>query len=415
MAFPDASILAEQLRAHPFLASHLSRLCDRCDQRGNLTGRIKLGDSSLPPDEFRVLRMIFGQALGTNRQGEHRLDLDRFLAGVPDRDAWFAELYDALGRQRRNRPTERVRQEALWERIRSQFRLAYPDLGGVHDLLREQTGGTRMLSDAAEARDILTEWSILADAIVFLQSSRTHIGLSDLGARFLNDSKALRSGRLRTMLCRWLAAVADEGEADDIQVLARFGVVDNPTSIKVTLFGDLRYRCDGRELDWPCRLHAAGESVTLSLDNLDAITDADFGGSKTIVTCENETPFNRLIREKCQLPVIYTAGFPNAAVRNLIRKLPPDTRLLHWGDSDLAGYRIAHILSRLRPLSLWRCTVEDLRRHEHALKPLAHADGNAIHRFLESKPDVPFASELLFTAEHGWLEQESWSPASFGG
>ncbi|MDX9978706.1 MAG: DUF2399 domain-containing protein [Lentisphaeria bacterium] len=410
---PDASILAEKLHAHPCLAPHLSCLADRCDRRGDLTGRVKLGDSSLPPDELRLLRLLFGQALKTSAKGEHRLDLDRFLAGVPGREAWIAELYGALGRQRRNRPRERDQEEALWRRLLGQFRLAYPGIEGVHRLL--EAGSSRRPAGPDEARGILAEWSALAEAVVFLQSSRRHVGLSELGARFLNDSKALRSGRLRALLCRWLEAVADEGEGDDAGVLARFGVADNPTSIKVTLFGPLRYRWQDREMDWPRQLHAAGESATLSLDNLDAIAAADFADHDTVVTCENETPFNRLIREKCGFPVIYTAGFPNAAVRSLIRNLPPDTRLLHWGDSDLAGYRIAHILSRLRPLALWRCSLADLERHRQALKPVSETERDAILRFLESTPGFPFAAELRFTAEHGWLEQESWSPASFRG
>lgn len=410
---PDASILAEQLHAHPCLAPHLACLADRCDRRGDLTGRIKLGDTSLPPEELRVLRLLFGQALKTSAKDEHRLDLDRFLGGVPDREVWIAELYSALGRQRRNRLREKVQEETLWRQLLGRFRLTYPGIESVHRLL--EAGSSRRPANPDEARGILAEWSALAEAVVFLQSSRTHTGLSELGARFLNDSKALRSGRLRALLCRWLEAVADEGESDDAGVLARFGVADNPTSIKVTLFGPLRYRWQGGEMDWPRQLHAAGESATLSLDNLDAIAAADFAGHGTVVTCENETPFNRLIREGCEFPVIYTAGFPNAAVRNLIRKLPPATRLLHWGDSDLAGYRIAHILSRLRPLSLWRCTLADLERHRHALKPVSETERDAIGRFLESTPGFPFAAELRLTAAHGWLEQESWSPSSSGG
>jgi hypothetical protein len=412
MASTSASILAEQLRAHPFLQSHLSHLCDRCDKVGDLAGKTKLGDSSLPPEEYRALRVVFGQALKTSANGVHRLDLDCFLDAVSDREVWIAALYAVLGRQRRNRRAERLQQEARWQKLLGQFRLAYPGLGPVHSLLEEGTGKPQALADVSEFRCIPAEWSALADAVVFLQTSEIHVGLSELGARFFNNSKALRSGRLRTMLCQWLAAMADEGETNDTEIMARFGVVDNPTSIKVTLFGPLRYRCGEKELDWPCQLYASGQSVTLSLDNLDAMTEAEFCGIRTVVTCENETPFNRLIRDRHRFPVIYTAGFPNAAVRGLIRRLPPDTRLLHWGDSDLAGYRIAHILSRLRSLSLWRCDLHDLERHQYALRPLKPAGKDAILRFLAGNPEFRFGPELRFTAEHGWLEQESWSPAS---
>ena len=404
------SILAEHLGRHPSLAAHLSRLCDRCDKRGELAGTIKLADSSLPIGEYRALHSLFGPALKTSARGERRLDLTRFLASVPDADAWIEELYTALGRQRRDLVDEATQSQAIWQQLLGQFRLSYPDLLSVHRLLQSQSARHSLL-DEAKADALRTEWFRLAETVRHLQANRQQVGLSDLGARFFNDSKTLRAGRLRTILCQWLHALNSEDAAEDIEpadMLSRYGVTDNPTSIKVTFFGPLRYRRNGAWLDWPCQLHRQGESTTLSLDNLAGIERAEFVGNPTVVTCENETPFNNLVREDTPFAVVYTGGFPNAAVRALLGKLPVHTLLRHWGDSDRAGYQIARILSHIHPLSLWRCQLDDLQRHRHALKPVSAAEQLAIQRALAESPDHPFAPELQFTAQHGWLEQESW-------
>jgi len=404
------SILAEYLGRHPSLAAHLARLCDRCDKRGELGGTIKLGDSSLPMDEYRALHSLFGPALKTSARGERRLELTRFLASVPDANAWIEELYTALGRQRRNLVDEASQSQSLWEQLLGQFQLSYPELPAVHRWLQGQSARHGRL-DESKASALRTEWFRLAETVRHLQANRQQVGLSDLGARFFNDSKALRSGRLRTALCQWLHALDSEGTDANIEatdVLSRYGVTDNPTSVKVTLFGPLRYRKHGVWLDWPCQLHRQGESTTLSLDNLAGIESAEFVGNHTVITCENETPFNNLIRESIPCPVVYTGGFPNAAVRALLEKLPARSQLRHWGDSDRAGYQIARILAHIRPLVLWRCQLADLERHRHALKPVSDAERLAIEQALADTPDHPFAPELQFTARHGWLEQESW-------
>ena len=404
-------ILAEHLARTPALRSHLARLCDRCDRQGELKGTAKLGDASLPAEERRALAALFGGSLKTTARGEHRLDLARFLASVPDEQGWVAELYQALGRRPGNLARQQARARTFWRQLVDQIRLAFPDLAPIHQLLAGQEERRANGLDGNRAQALRDEWFALAEAVSLLRRNRRQIGLSDLGARFFGDSKALRSGRLRTTLCQWLDAL-DAGDAteetESADLLARYGVADNPTSIKVTLFGRLRYCGSEGWTDWPCPLRGRGQSATLSLDNLAGVVEAEFLDGPEVVTCENETPFNHLIREAHPLPVIYTAGFPNAAVRLLLEKLPASATIRHWGDSDLAGYRIAGILARIRPLSLWRCALADLERHRHALRPLDESERTAIRQFLERHPDHPFAAELRYTLANGWLEQESW-------
>lgn len=248
-------------------------------------------------------------------------------------------------------------------------------------------------------------------ALSALADGAEPLGLAELGARFFGSSKALRSGEVRRLLVDGLAVLADaeEDAAEPALLLRRFGVCDNPTALKVTLFGPFRLRKRGRWLDWVEQLHALGESATLSLGNLDGVDRVELAGDGAIVhTSENETPFCRLVREQFPEPVIYTEGYPNAAVRRLLRLLPPATAVRHWGDSDLDGLRIADILAATRPLELWRCGLAELQRQRPRLLPFSDAQSGRARRWLAAHPDFRFRAELGFSLAHGWLEQESW-------
>ncbi len=410
-AADHVAIFGTHLRQCPGVTVYLAKLCDRCDQRGELSGTVKLGDASMPVSELRTLRIFFGAALKNSAKHEHRLDLTSFLDTVPQPEAWIAALYAAAGRQRRNVGAEAMRIQMLWRQSVDRFQLAFPELTPIHTFLKDQEERRcRHLTEPALC-ELRACWFRLGEAVRFLQKNRRPVGLSDLGAQFFNDSKILRSGPQKSELCRWLSILSAEGTADETdsaELLARYGVTDNPTSIKVTFFGKLRYRKKGRWFEWPCELCKIGESATLSLDNLADIEAAEFVDAPVVVTCENETPFNNLIRDAFALPVIYTAGFPNTAVLSLLERLPAGTELKHWGDSDRHGLQIACILARSHPLSLWRCGVAELQRHGDALKPVSAAEKAEIQRLLAQNPTHPFAQELAFTADHGWLEQESW-------
>lgn len=135
-----------------------------------------------------------------------------------------------------------------------------------------------------------------------------------------------------------------------------------------------------------------------------------------MLSSENESPFRRLQHEGFAGVLVYSRGFPNAAVLRLWALLGasvPERDFLHWGDSDLAGMRIASMLHAVRPLRLHRCRREDLAANRASLRPLGEAEKEAISRFLEGHPEFHFRGELEFTRGAGWLEQESWK--AFGG
>lgn len=408
------TVLAQALSECPGLGVHLHKILDRYDRRGELSGTLKLGDASLPVDELRALRHLFGQAIKTSRRGEHKLDLTRFLEHLPDTSAWINELYQALNRPRRNLKQEDSENTLRFQKLVDQLHLRFPEQAPIQYFLRQTCKRHTGLSDN-DFRGLRERWFKLGETVDYLRVNRDPIGLSDLGAKFFQDSKVLRKGKLYNELCTWLNVLESEGlpeNSDPGNVLSHFGVTENLTSIKVTFFGLLRYQKAGVWYDWPCGLRENGESCTLSLDNLAGMEAVEFMEGGTVITCENETPFNNLIRENSSQPVIYTAGFPNSAVQYLLRKLSPDTRIQHWGDSDRAGLQIASILGRIRTVSLWRCDVPELKGHCGKLRPTTDSDRQAIHAMLEEYPDHPFAAELRFTADNGWLEQESWQPSS---
>jgi len=70
-----------------------------------------------------------------------------------------------------------------------------------------------------------------------------------------------------------------------------------------------------------------------------------------VLTIENQTTFHSEARRKCDENVllIYTAGMPNPPWRDmyarLLKSLPGDVPVYHWGDLDEGGFRIASVLA----------------------------------------------------------------------
>ena len=295
--------------------------------------------------------------------------------------------------------------------VRKRLALAFPELTAVHPHLAAQESYWLRRADKFGAAEVQKALFQVARIVRHLWAWQGPSTLADLGATFCGDSKALRSGDLLRLVGDWLLLA--EGGVDclnaesRVAALKRHNVVENPTAIKVTLFGPLIYEKAGSRFDWIKQLWLLGETATLSWDNLSGLdammVDLPTGSKSPVVTCENETPFCRLVRERSAGVLIYTEGYTNAAVTRVLHLLRPvGLDLLHWGDTDLDGLRIAEILHRVHPLRLWRCDANEAARHQSLLKPLDDRKKHRAKTFLENHRDFRFADELRFT-DRAWL------------
>ena len=410
-----SSTFSGLMEQYPCLRPYLIRICHRFRKRGALTGVMKLGQD-LDAQELEALQALFGlQTLSISGSDEVRISFDRFFRdmGTAAREDWIDELHRCLGLSRSDETHEKHCNRQAAKLVLERLRLAFPELGAVHRLL---AGQVKAGGNGFRGYTLQGSFFKAAEVTRFLRQNSNIVTLSELGARFLNDSKALRNTGLSRLVGAWLQAMEqEEGGWPDSEttVWGRHHVVRDRLAVQVTVFGPLLYEKNGRVYDWVYKLWQAGEPATLSwaniagIDRISAARDDWPGGG--LITCENETPFARMIREDRTEVLLYTSGFPNEAVLSLYRLIAPQAGpRRHWGDSDLAGLRIAAMLHAVFPLRLWRCDLPSLERHRKCLIALSEQQQGRIEKFLLNHPDFLFAAELRFTLEHGWLEQESW-------
>ena len=404
------------MAACPAVTPYLRRVGERVVKSGGGQGRMKLG-GRLPDEVMTALRRVFpNAALDVRLDGTTVLRLDRLNMTEQDALTWVSTLCEVLSITREKPGTRQARAQGEMAVILERCRLLYPEMAPVWERLGERAAEWAAQVLARDACAVQEELLQLAGAVRLLMAEHDPLGPAELSARCFGDSKALKnSPTLARRLEEWLLLLRGAEESDDAArrgIWAEHGVVENATAIKVTLFGPLCYEKDGERFDWIARMHAHGETATLSWDNLRGVESLALPPGTPVITCENETPFASLVRDGVPGLLIYTAGYPNSAVRRLLRLLRPQvTSIRHWGDSDLDGLRIAEILAQSRPVQLWRCDVVELQRHVPLLLPLSPPRQRQAADYLAKHPDFPFRDELAFTVAHGWLEQERWGKA----
>jgi hypothetical protein len=397
--------------AFPSLGGYLDRVCDHCDRRGGLKGRLTLGRALEDAGELAPLRRAFGGALVVAGDGAVRLSLDRFARDLGDADCgrrFLDALYRVRNREPRDLVSERETLRSRTGQVFDRLALGFPELHEAVARERERHEYWRKQVAARGQEAVQAHLWTVARLTGFLLQSEEPLSPADLGARACQDSKVLGSAGVRSRLARWLAVLVgaeDEHGLSSRQLLERAGVVRNPTAATVLFAGAVRYRSrSGHWFDWPAGLWEQREPAVLTWLNLSGVTVVDCGTDRRrVITCENETPFCGLLEELPEDAVlVYTAGYPNACVRRLVRLFTAaGLELWHWGDSDLDGYRIA-------PLRLWRCDLAELERNRARLRPMTRRGRERAEGFLREHPGFLFARELSFSLECGWLEQESW-------
>ena len=445
---------------HPKLAPVWRKICGRFKKKGQLSGVLKVGEHLDHPSQLLPLLQIFGHdAVQVNTRGQVRLNFDRFWRDIPatTRHQWIKDLHRALAISLPVTPVQVGNVQVGNVQVGS-VQVGSVQVGSVqvgkpdqHNSLDEQKAQVlldRWILEFGKRPEMFeyiencqraivsqigkeglektqTKWFQLTRATIWviegaeaLTDNPPMITLSDLGAQFFNNSKALRSGEQHRLFCDLLLAfkafALPYARVDRSRILKFFNIVQNPSSIKVTLFGPLLYRKQGVVYDWIKRLWQMGECATLSWDNIEGIEKMwlpDDGNIQSLITCENETPFFQMVREQKDAVILYTAGYPNRAVTQLVRLIGKGSEMvkgLHWGDSDFHGLRIALLINQLNPCRLWRCDLPALKRNKDKLIPLDARQKQQGQDFLNENPTFIYAEELEWSIKWGWLEQEAW-------
>jgi hypothetical protein len=125
-----------------------------------------------------------------------------------------------------------------------------------------------------------------------------------------------------------------------------------------------------------------------------------------LLTVENLTTFHELVGQRQHMPaavLLYTGGMPSPSwkrvYRLLLKSLPVDARVFHWGDIDAGGFRIADHLAA--------CAGEVGRRVElHAMSPdVARLDSVSSRRAL-ADAEVSMIEKLC--ARWNWDAPARW-------
>jgi len=391
----------EAIIAAPILKDILITILKKCEYRNTIPKSITICENI--PNVFSDLLRLFPSEAIKEQKGKYIIipqkiakqnDLEQWLSGAA-KVANFSYTKNDLAKD-----------QFLIERLRFQF----PQLDAAVDYLSKTTSTVkrRITQDGYDKAIIFYKHALMA--VDFLKNNNIQLSLSDLGVRITSNSKSLR--RETALFKTTLKLLSSELSCSEDEVMTICGVADNPTSISVTIFGPFVYKVHEERFDWIKRLWEHGEAVTLNYTNIKnmdkIIVESDF--CSNIISCENESPFNAMMRKNPKSVLIYTSGFPNTAVKRFISLLEGDFSLFHWGDTDPEGFLIASTLNKIKPLKLFRCDIEECKRLKLYLRDLDQKKQTKAKKLLQSK-DFAFTSELSFSLHNGWLEQEAWKEA----
>lgn len=389
------SFWQERLDRCPAMRPWLRRAAQHAVESASLPATLTLGQIPQDRSVRQALDALFGGCREEN--GRLKVRLDETLR-KPDLWLPLADLFGLLPA-----PAPAEPPDALFAQTLRRLKVLHPDDSPFIDTLRRSDQLCRFFKTVPSAPDDLVS---LFDALVSLRTTPAGITLSELGAKCFNDSKALRNGARRQQLEHLLRLQAGETDDDATTLFNAYGIIENPYTTHAVVYAPFAYRThEGEWLDWPHRLWLRREAAILSWKTVRALTAVRFEEPcHTLVTSENAAPFHRLV--ETHRAALYTEGYPNAAVKTLLRHFAQaKLTCVHWGDTDLDGYRIVEQVARNIPTRVYAppATAGHLQAH---LLPLTHEQRQRAEQFVRATPEFPYLAELRHTLAHGWLEQE---------
>lgn len=211
-------------------------------------------------------------------------------------------------------------------------------------------------------------WAMACEAIAYCQGQvamgTIETPVRDASSRLFKDSKRIE--RLVPRLDVVLAGNVEDDARPEVEVLQELGLYREPQPARLAGNIVVRRERGAFSLDRP---YAGLPSPTvLGLGSI----------PRQLLTIENQTTFHVWARQHCDSDTlcIYTAGMPSPAWRamylRLLAELPSSIPVLHWGDVDEGGFRIAAFLSRcaseaghvLQPWKMRPADVPEVLRRE---------------------------------------------------
>lgn len=144
------------------------------------------------------------------------------------------------------------------------------------------------------------------------------------------------------------------------------------------------------------------DQVTARLDVPYSALPADsirrlIGTPSLVLTIENQTTFHSEARRRCNdnVLLIFTSGMPNppwrAMYSRVLKELPPEIPVFHWGDIDEGGFRIASVLAK------------DAMKYGHIIKPWPAMRPDNVPKELRSDASKKTIGRMVQFAESaGW-------------
>lgn len=373
----------DQAEMDPLARRALERLLKSADKheagvavrRPALTGSALAGYHALrslkDKEEFEAV-MAYGQAEGAIKVQRPRHDPQGLIERI--------ELVDV------SRLAALLGEVPHLARVRTAKQILVPYLATYSVLHDALSSWEKLRKVRGTGPDDAANWAMACDVIAYCQAQVT-LGVTespvrDASARLFKDSKRIES--LVPHLDVLLAGNIEDDARPEAEVLQELGLYREQQPARLAGNIVVRRERGAFPLDRPyCALPP---STVLRLESLPS----------QVLTIENQTTFHVWARQYCDTDVLclYTAGMPSPAWRamyvRLLSGLAAKTPVLHWGDVDEGGFRIAAVLSR--------CAAEA----GHALMPWKMRPADVAESLRRAAPARTVDRMVKYAGEAGW-------------